>query len=317
MGCNINQLLLQNGISPTILRSGKARVTFEQFSRLSLALVELLDDENYGLATKPQRSGTFKLACYSALHAETIGEAIEIFAQFNNVLEMSLEHEISIKSDVVRYQFRRRPSIAIKNSYLIEHSLVVIHRTLCWMANSRIPLLQVDLDYPEPAFLSEYKQVFYGAPVRFGQPANVLYLSSNALKLQNVRNLPQLRDFLKQTPLTLLSQTIREKDLCSQVRRWLEREISKHQISPSFETAAAHFELHPQSFRRKLKQAGSSYQDIKMDVRRGIAINLIGDPRLSVEAISYQLDFSEPSAFIRAFKGWTGLTPLAYRRLNG
>ncbi len=315
-GYDVRKILRENGIAPNILNEPKSRVTFQQFSNLSLALMQLLDDENYGIAGKPQRQNTFKLICYSAINSETVGRALRLIAEFMNILDNGLTFSVREMPSQVRYEISRRSDADIKNSYAIEHMLMAHHRTLCWMANMRIPILHVDLDYPAPSYSSEYRYIFYDAPVHFDQPQCTLVFSRPSMHLPNVRNLEQLKIFLRQMPLTLLSQTIESDDLSAQIRSWLERQLSKHQRAPDIQIAADQFELHPQAIRRRLHKEGTSYQEIKMETRRDLAINLLYYDRKSVEEIASQLDFSEASAFVRAFKKWTGLTPLAYRKLG-
>jgi AraC-like DNA-binding protein len=54
--------------------------------------------------------------------------------------------------------------------------------------------------------------------------------------------------------------------------------------------------------------------DIKNRLRRDTALHFLGKHGLSIEEIAHRSGFSESSAFIRAFKGWTGVTPYCYRK---
>ena len=69
----------------------------------------------------------------------------------------------------------------------------------------------------------------------------------------------------------------------------------------------------PQTLRRRLHEQGTSFQELKDQLRRDLAIYHLGRRELPIQEIAEQLGFSEPSAFHRAFKKWTGLTPGAYR----
>lgn len=78
-------------------------------------------------------------------------------------------------------------------------------------------------------------------------------------------------------------------------------------------TAAA-FGLSERSFRRRLREEGHTFQALLDTVRLEKAKTWLADDRRSVESIATLLGYSEPAAFIRAFKRWTGETPSRYRR---
>ncbi|MDE0930282.1 MAG: AraC family transcriptional regulator [Halioglobus sp.] len=83
---------------------------------------------------------------------------------------------------------------------------------------------------------------------------------------------------------------------------------------PELSAVATALEVHPQTLRRRLSAEGTTFKDIKNQVRRDTALHFLGKQGLSIEEIAHRAGFSESSAFIRAFKGWTGVTPYTYRK---
>jgi AraC-like DNA-binding protein len=65
--------------------------------------------------------------------------------------------------------------------------------------------------------------------------------------------------------------------------------------------------------RRRLKLEGHTYQSIKDDLRRDIAIAELQDTDHTIADIAAAVGFAEPSAFHRAFRKWTGMRPTDYR----
>ena len=68
-----------------------------------------------------------------------------------------------------------------------------------------------------------------------------------------------------------------------------------------------------QTLYRRLKAEGLTFAQVLDDLRRRLALKLIRDPALSVKEIGYRLGFSDPAAFSRAFKRWTGKSPQGFR----
>ena len=58
---------------------------------------------------------------------------------------------------------------------------------------------------------------------------------------------------------------------------------------------------------------GTSHQDLLDEVRSELSRRYLQEPELAICEVAYLLGFSEPSAFHRAFRRWTGVTPKAFR----
>jgi AraC-like DNA-binding protein len=68
------------------------------------------------------------------------------------------------------------------------------------------------------------------------------------------------------------------------------------------------------TLQRKLKEAGSSFQEVLDQTRRELAEHYLAQVELSITDIAYMLGFQEQSSFNHAFKDWTGLNPGAFRQ---
>jgi len=68
-------------------------------ARLSRELGSVLEDECYGLLSQPQRPGTFRMLCNTVINGETIGESLQLYVDFLNVIGSPLRPGI-LKSEL-------------------------------------------------------------------------------------------------------------------------------------------------------------------------------------------------------------------------
>jgi AraC-like DNA-binding protein len=83
---------------------------------------------------------------------------------------------------------------------------------------------------------------------------------------------------------------------------------------PSIEHLAPRLGVSVRSLQRRLREAGTSYKQVLDQVRHDLALRYLTAGELSIGEVAFLLGFSEPSAFHRAFKRWTGSTPGEFRR---
>ncbi|MFD1160493.1 helix-turn-helix transcriptional regulator [Roseovarius aestuarii] len=70
------------------------------------------------------------------------------------------------------------------------------------------------------------------------------------------------------------------------------------------------------SFQKRLRKHGLSYNDILRAARHELALHYMDDPSMPLTEIAFNLGYSELSAFSRAFRNWTGMSPQRYRRVS-
>jgi len=98
-------------------------------------------------------------------------------------------------------------------------------------------------------------------------------------------------------------------------------EALRHVISPllhqgdlSLPSVSARLGISPQSLQRKLRAGGSTLSSVIQDLKKDKAIRQLLQTNRPISEISAELGFSNPNSFTRAFKGWTGSSPRAYRK---
>jgi AraC-like DNA-binding protein len=81
----------------------------------------------------------------------------------------------------------------------------------------------------------------------------------------------------------------------------------------SVEAVAQRLAMSKRSLQRHLGDEAVSFQDVLNRVRQELAQHYLINSSISPGEISWLLGFQESNSFIRAFRGWTGKTPGAYR----
>jgi AraC-like DNA-binding protein len=151
---------------------------------------------------------------------------------------------------------------------------------------------------------------WFGAPVSFSAKQTELVFAKHALELPLTSADPNLLAVL--VPVALDEQKKRPKGppLLEQVRRALQGALGS--ADAQLETVAKALSMTPRSLQRKLKDEGVAFAELREQTRRRLADQYLRQD-LSIAEVSFLLGFSEPSAFFRAFKRWTGVTPQEHR----
>ncbi len=156
-------------------------------------------------------------------------------------------------------------------------------------------------------------EAFFGCAVVFGAKENALVFRPEHLDLPVAQADAQLGAFLRQIAEGALGKrgALGEDDPLDGVRRILANEL-QHGV-PSIDVVAARLATSERTLRRRLERSGTTFRALLDDTRAELARAYVGDAKMPLAEVAFMLGFSEPSAFHRAFKRWTGKTPSAFR----
>ena len=310
-GLDTISLLRKNRISPRLLLEDNARISIERFADLQVSAMLAMEDEALGYGGKRMPIGCWIMMCHAVIGSETLGQALNRYCRFYQLFEFDLQPVFEEDEDVVRIRLAKATDDQPPIPYLSECLLFNTHRFASWLVQEHLPIQQVELDFAPQAELRDYRHMFLANPVEFDAGQSQLVLSKALMDKRVTQNEASLRHFQRHPILIMLTQDYARNSWTSQVRDMVRRNL--HDL-PELNGVAADLDVHPQTLRRRLSAEGTTFKEIKNQVRRDTALHFLGKQGLSIEEIAHRAGFSESSAFIRAFKGWTGVTPYTYRK---
>ncbi|MBU1237251.1 MAG: AraC family transcriptional regulator [Gammaproteobacteria bacterium] len=304
-----DRLLQESGISPILLDEDGARVTTEQFATLYQRLARELDDELPGMFSRPARAGTFKFLCLTVMEARNVRTALYRFTRFFHITLDDIGFELSRQDALTRVALVPRLPSAAANTFAQEILLRLVHGVISWLAGKKMPLARIDLAFPRPAHAADYGALYPG-PAYFGQPATALYFDTALLDGPIRQDQKSLAEFMKRAPGDWLFNSFPERLVSHGVREYLHA----HLVAPTaIEEVAKAMHVSVRTLSRRLRDEETSFQAIKDELRRDVAIERLTKTDTPIAVIGAELGFDSPATFHRAFKAWTGSTPGAYR----
>ncbi|GAA5316771.1 MAG: AraC family transcriptional regulator [Candidatus Pelagadaptatus aseana] len=314
-GYDIEQIYTACDIDVKAMQNPDYRLPVTSAVKLLHQCGYLLQDEFLGMLESPIPLGYFRHSVLAVIHQNTLGQALQRYIEFNNTFFNSLSFQFKKKGRFVEVVMVRDPSKRIRDNVAIESAMATLHRTAGWLCNELIFLDKVTLDYPPPSYHKEYKHLFYGAPVQFDHKLNSMVFEARYLDLPIVQNETSAESYVRRAPLDIYLPQDVHGETSRLIREKLKSSVASRHFTQELQDIALDMGISSQTIRRRLAKEGTSFNAIKSQVRRDIAMNALGNRDASIEDVTIQAGYSEPAAFIRAFKSWTGVSPARFRKM--
>ncbi|SHH14701.1 AraC family transcriptional regulator [Pollutimonas bauzanensis] len=307
------QRLLDLADVPASVLDPFGRGSAQQMASLVRCIWKELDDEFMGFTQTRIKRGVFEMMARLVLHCTCIEEMLRLGVRFYNLITddiiMGVEHvsnEVIFRVDMTRKDLD--PA-----HYFLEFWLVIWHRFLGWASGSPVPLNWAAFAYESPTdYLEEFKYLF---PCRhvFNVKHTCISFPIESLRLPIIRNVYELEELLAFAPLNFMTMPNQDQSYTRKIRAFLVSQYGEEMQFPAFGLVADHLHMTEQTLRRRLRDESSSYRGIKENIRRDSALRKLLRGNASIGDIAMSLGYSETRAFTRAFRQWTGTSPVRYR----
>lgn len=309
-GLDSNALVVGAGLTFEELMHQDTRISF----RDALVIIEnayrISGDEALGLAIAQEVNiSDWGMMGYAVASCENLGESLRIGQRYNRVATRLTDNRLEAGDDFFSFDSTPLYSAGALERFLVEEDLGgvvgMLHRYLGAETSPR----EVHFTYTEPAYLEAYVEHFR-CPLKFGQPRNQIIWSVGDMERPLPQRNPAATAMAIQHCEKLIGDERDRGTMIDEVRSHLVQEPGRY---PPIEEVAAAFNMSQSSLRRALKAQDSSYQRVLNDVRMKLAMEYLATSSLKLEAIAQLVGYSDLSNFRRAFRGWTGVSPMEYR----
>ncbi|WP_335068727.1 AraC family transcriptional regulator [Nostoc sp.] len=306
------QMLAAIGLYPEILKDADVYISHEKFTALWVELVRCSGNPSIGLRMAEfAQPSSWDVVGYAVESSPNLNEAMRRIVRSVRVLHEEAEMAFEIQGKVARL------------THAISSSPLPLHRAACdWVVAGIFLLirritgvdfvpLKVGFQHSLPEDISAYHRLFR-APVEFDQPINEIVFDSTFLCLPLLKSDPGLGRVLDRYIEDLLAKLPTSGNFIDGVRREISIELRGGNLE--VEMIAKRLGFVCRTLQRKLKEAGTSYQELLDQTRQSLSMHYLQEQHMAVSEVAFLLGFSEASAFYRAFKRWTGTTPSEFRR---
>lgn len=257
---------------------------------------------------------------YAVAHCEDARAAFACYLRFSKLTDPYLEVQLITRGARTRMSIDHEPRCRALTEVMemlvgatYRHSMDLVFGP----GPRRAEDFSVHFRHAAAHSLETYTEFFDGASMRFDAEFDGIELPTSLLD----HPIPAADPGLGRHLIASLEQELRARPLgaaptmSDRVRARIESRLASG--APSQAMVARDLRTSSRTLQRRLAEEQTRFSEVLEEVRRDQAQRLLAQPALSVQEVAYLLGYSEPRAFHRAFRRWTGRSAGAWRAARG
>lgn len=305
-------LFRQSGLDVDHILEPRARVSLKAVERIWLRGTELIPDPCFGIrAAECWHPSHLDALGFAWLASCTLRDALVRFARFSHIVSEGFDAVLEDTPDGLTL-FLGATSGA-KQFPAGSDAGAAILVDMCRMNyGSDLNPSGVTFVHPEPA-CSERHTAFFRCPVRFEAGHDSITLSFSQADQRLPSGNPHLAEINDQVILHYLErlESLGNEKVVNRVKAAIIDMLPSGGVSDDM--VAPQLNMSVRSLQRRLNSAGTTFQTLLDETRHDLARAYLKDPSVSLTELTFVLGFSQPSAFSRAYKRWTGKPPSVHQ----
>lgn len=299
----------QAGINPELRHNVQARINSSHVDKLWLLVVDTVDDPCFTIRMiehwHPSQLGALG---YAWLASSTLRSALNRVVRYIESVSQGIHFELQQVPRGLRLSTNVNDSL-LKLPQQFDLVLEIIMHLCRYNFGDHLLATEIKLQHKKPACAKKLED-YFRSKIIFDADINSITFSNTDVDKQLSSANRQLVLMHDEILMKYLIE-IKKGDLVEQIKSIIINHLADGNVSDQM--VAKEINMSVRSMQRKLKAMDTSFRKIFSDIREMVAKQYIKNPANNMTDVAFLIGFSEQSAFSRAFKQWTGLSPLKYR----
>jgi AraC-like DNA-binding protein len=305
-------MLARVGLRTASVAKPRSKIPFEAAVALFEAAAAVTGEDDIGLRLAQSRDvRDMGLLGYVGLSSATLLDGIRNVARYKRVFTEGVQFDLSALHKTGEMGVRLRVPDDVPSRQHREFTVAGIVRAMRQLSGRTITPDLVTFSHTRTEGTAAFER-YFGCEVGFGRPRTTIVLKATDLAIPLVRSDDRLLEVLRaQCEHVLDAMPDDRPSIVEQVERRIVDRLGAGAVK--LDAVAASLGMSPRTLARRLADADTTFQAVLEAVRQRLATRYLEQDELRLDDVAALLGYSETSAFVTAFRRWTGTTPGRFR----
>lgn len=303
--------LFQNArIDPQSIKDMSTRISQSTLENLWFEVARVIGDPCFGVTLGKFWHPSYMHALgYSWLASSTLRTALQRFVRFSHVVNQATVLELSEEGELIFVDWIN-PSPGKDEGWRADAFMSILLSMCRANYGEDLDPVSINFKHNKPVQVGDYF-AYFRCPIEFNSSNDRLILAKNVVDQKLPGSNPLIAQISDNEMMKYLAK-LNNDDIVQRTKAAIIEMLPDGRTSDAY--AAKLLNISIRTLQRRLAETGTTYRKLLTEVRKELASTYIQNQHLTLTELSYQLGYSEVSAFSRAFKQWTGQSPKTFRQ---